>query len=82
MITGIPPYSNALPVECSVRCVCGLRYLVFTGAVIIGDAESRERARAVGMRATFVDARAIPFMSCECGELLDFTPGEACEVVM
>jgi hypothetical protein len=43
------------------------------------DAESR--ARAVDLRATFIAARAVPFMNCECGELLDFT-GDECERVM
>jgi len=75
-ITGIPNYTSASPVECSVRCACGLRYLVFTG-----DDETSARARAVELRATFIDARVTPFMNCECGELLDFT-GDECERVM
>ncbi len=29
MITGLPPLVT--PIEQSIRCVCGLRYLVFTG---------------------------------------------------
>jgi hypothetical protein len=75
-ITGIPPYPSAPPVECFVRCACGLRYLVFTG-----DDESAARARAIEMGVTFIDARAVPFMNCKCGELLDFT-GDECERVM
>lgn len=75
-ITGIPSYSAAPPVECCVRCVCGLRYLIFTG-----DDETSARARAVEMGVTFIDARAVPFMNCACGELLDFT-GDDCEMVM
>jgi len=49
---------------------------------LIGEAEGRARARAVELRATFIDAREVSFMNCECGELLDFTPGDACERVM
>jgi hypothetical protein len=53
----MPPYSGAQPVECSVRCVCGLHYLVFISEVDIGGNESRARERAVKMRATFIDAQ-------------------------
>lgn len=75
-ITGIPPYTNTSPAECAVRCLCGLRYLVFTG-----DDVSGARLRAVEMGATFVDARATPFMLCSCGEVLDFTSDECGRVM-
>ena len=76
MITGIPQYTGATPAECFVRCACGLRYLIFTG-----DDEASARQRAVEMRVRFIAARSVPFMNCECGELLDFT-GDECERVM
>jgi len=75
-VTGIPDYTSAPPVECFVRCVCGLRYLIFTG-----NDESTARARAVEMRVTFIDARAVPFMNCECGEVLDSTNDECAGVM-
>ena len=56
MITGIPPYSNATPVEYSVRCLCGARYLVFNpDAHSLGDAEGRSKERASQMHAQFVN---------------------------
>ena len=75
MITGIPPYTDALPIEYSLLCLCLRRYLVFTGqGAMIGDAEGRARARAEQMQARFIDARSTPFMNCECGQALDFMP--------
>jgi hypothetical protein len=74
-ITGIPPYTNIPPVECSVRCACGLRYLIFTG-----DDESGAQPRAVEMGATFINAREVPFMNCECGQVLDFTTDDSLTV--
>jgi hypothetical protein len=74
-ITGIPNYTGALPVEYSLRCACKLRYVVFTGkGAMIGDAKARAEERAAEMRAVFVDAREIPFMICECNQVLDFLP--------
>ena len=82
MITGLPPYSEGLPIEYSLRCSCFCRYLVFTGmGGIVGDAEVRAKQRAEEMKATFVDSRVIPFLQCPCGQLLDFTSDE-CELVM
>ena len=72
MLTGLPSYR--LPIEIGVRCLCGRYYVVFTGeGQSFGDAEGRARDRAVNMKAAFVDARQVPFMNCECGQLLDFT---------
>ncbi|MGA9773682.1 MAG: hypothetical protein WBV94_31920 [Blastocatellia bacterium] len=66
-----------------MRCSCARRYLVFTGAgAVIGDAPGRVRERAGQMQARFIDAREIPFMNCECGELLDFTADDTALVVM
>ena len=74
MITGIPDYNGSLPIEYSVRCACARRYVIFTGMGLgLGDALGRARERAGQMQAQFVDARQIPFMNCECGEVLDFT---------
>jgi hypothetical protein len=78
MITGIPDYTGTLPIEYSLRCVCGLRYLVFTRqGAMIGDAESRARERAEKMQAQFIDARSTPFMNCDCGEVLEFLPDDS-----
>jgi hypothetical protein len=74
MISGTPDCTGALPIEYSLRCVCGRRFMIFTVAgPMIGDAESGARERAGQMQARFVDARETPFMNCECGEALDFT---------
>lgn len=36
------------------------------------DVEARAKARAVRIKTTFVDAHSIPFLQCECGEVLTF----------
>jgi hypothetical protein len=82
MITGILPYSKSTPIECSVRCTCGQRYLGFTGALIVGEAEARARERAGQMPATFVDSRVEPWLLCACGQALDFSEGEGYEQLM
>ncbi|MEN3332699.1 MAG: hypothetical protein V7641_2064 [Blastocatellia bacterium] len=82
-ITGIPPYSHATPIECSVRCACGRRYLIFNpGAQSIGDAEGRARERAAEMHCSFINSARAPFKLCACGACLDFSPGESYEMVM
>jgi hypothetical protein len=77
MITGIPQYQS--PIEQSLRCVCGVRYLVYLGGGM-RNAEGRAQARASVIRAIYVDARQVPFMNCSCGQFLDFTTES--EVVM
>ena len=81
MITGLPPL--VAPIEQSIRCVCGLRYIVFTGGCAFDDqASDAAQGRAEAMGAQFVDARIVPFILCgECGALLDFTQIES-ELVM
>jgi hypothetical protein len=81
MITGLPPL--VAPVEQSLRCVCGLRYVVFIGGSDF-EQEACEAAkdRAQAMGAQFVDTRIVPFMQCRCGILLDFTTMDSCELVM
>jgi hypothetical protein len=56
-VTGLPAYRP--PIEQSLRCVCGLRYLVFIGAPIPFNEQAFEaaRERAEQMAARFVDAR-------------------------
>lgn len=81
-ITGIPNYDGSLPVEYSIRCLCSRRFLVFTGAKIVGDAEGRAKERAGQLNATFVDLRQTPFMSCDCGEVIDFTVTDEAVTVM
>ncbi len=66
-----------------MHCKCGRRYVVLTGAGIVGEAESRACERAEQMRAVFVDACKTPLMSCgQCDAPLDFTAGESVELVM
>jgi hypothetical protein len=77
MITGLPPL--VAPIEQSIRCVCGLRYVVFIGGC---DFDKAARDRASQMYAQFVDARIVPFMQCRCGALLDFTSMDSCKLVM
>ena len=81
MITGLPPLVT--PIEQSIRCVCGLRYVVFTDSSDFDQAACEAaKSRAQAMGAQFVDARIVPFMHCRCGALLDFTTMDSCELVM
>jgi hypothetical protein len=81
MITGLPPL--VAPTEQSVRCVCGLRYVVFIGGCDFDQAACEAaRDRAAQMNAQFVDARIVPFIQCRCGVLLDFATMDSCELVM
>jgi hypothetical protein len=69
MITGIPDYTS--PIEQSLRCTCGLRYMVYLGG--IGDASGRARERADQLRARFINAASLPWLVCGCGQVLEFT---------
>ena len=81
MVTGIPDYTS--PIEQSIRCVCGLRYVAFTGGCDFdGAACDAARHSASQMNAQFVDARIVPFMQCRCGALLDFITADSCGLVM
>ena len=81
MITRLTPL--IAPIEQSLRCVCGLRYVVFTGGSGFDHAACEAaRDRASQMNAQFVDARIVPFMRCRCGALLEFTTMDSCELVM
>lgn len=79
MITGIPAYKS--PIEQSLRCLCGLRYLVLMSDSI-GDAEGRARSLAELIRARFIDSRVTPFLLCECGQFLDFVEEGSSTLVM
>jgi hypothetical protein len=81
-ISGIRPYRHATPIECSVRCTCGRRYLVFTGAVVTGDGCGLVKAKADAAGLVFVDARVAPFKRCECGQSLDFSMALEVSTVM
>src|ERR1043165_5839979 len=77
----LPPYSDRVPIEYSARCPCGARVLIFNpGVQSVGDAESRARGRAELMPARFVNSALEPFVLCACGESLDFSAGEVCEL--
>ncbi len=80
----LPPHdSNRIPVEYSARCLCGRRYLIFNpGAHSLGDAEGRARERAEAMRCRFVNSSMDPFLTCPCGQALDFSTAlEALQVM-
>jgi hypothetical protein len=81
MITGLPDYRP--PIEQSLRCVCGQRYLVYMGAAFPFDNRAFEaaRERAGQMGARFIDARRTPWLMCSCGEVLMFVE-DAAAVVM
>jgi hypothetical protein len=78
VITGIPQYQS--PAEQSMRCPCGLRYLVLMRDGF-GHVEARVKARAKMIKARFIDARSVPFIQCECGEVLTFID-EVTNIVM
>ena len=78
---GLPPL--AAPIGQSIRCVCGLRYVIFIGGSDFDQAAcDGARGRAQAMNAQFVDARIVPFMQCGCGALLDFAAMDSGELVM
>jgi len=70
-ITGLPPYTT--PIEQSLRCTCGARYVVYLGGGL-GDAEGRAQQRAAMLRAQFVNAELTPWLVCGCGQLLELMP--------
>ena len=73
-LQGIPPPRTHPPVEWSLRCLCGRRFVVYDpDGRTVGQAESRAKDRAARMRATFVNASLVPWRYCEdCGKLLIF----------
>jgi hypothetical protein len=77
MITGLPDYRP--PIEQSLRCVCGLRYLVYLGAPLAFDEQALEAAtdHALMLRARFIDAPSTPWLICSCGEVLVFVEDAA-----
>lgn len=79
----LPAYDGRLPAVVPVRCTCGRRFAVFTGALVIGDGCELVKAQAEANGQQFIDARLIPFMNCDdCGQLLDFSTGEVAALVM
>lgn len=76
----LPAYSGELPAVVTLTCACRRRYVVLTGVADLGAKLVREAAEARGR--VYVDARAVPFMNCDCGEALDFSTGADIEAVM
>ena len=60
------------PVVEGVKRHCGRYYAVYTGSCDV-QAGVAER-EAAGKGARFVDARQKPFVQCDCGLGLDFSP--------
>ena len=60
-----------------MRCSCGARYFVFTGACVFGRVLECAREKAEKSGRIFIDARQTPFMNCACGRALDFTTNDA-----
>ena len=70
MIEGLPLYRE--PIVQDVRCPCGRYYSVFSGPE---DYQARLAEKiAIEKDARFVDARHEPWLTCSCGQVLDFTP--------
>jgi hypothetical protein len=70
MITALPPYRA--PVVESVYCYCRRFYRVYVGCE---DYQARfAEKEALELGARFVDARVEPFLTCSCGQVLDFAP--------
>jgi hypothetical protein len=81
VITGLPDYRP--PIEQSLRCVCGRRFVVYLGAQFSFNESAFEaaRERAEQMGARFIDARRTPWVICSCREVLIFVE-DAAAVVM
>jgi hypothetical protein len=77
MITGLPPYRE--PVVQDMRCVCRRFYRVYVGCEDYQTRFAEKVAQDLG--ATFIDAKVEPFVTCTCGQVLDFAP-EASLMVM
>jgi hypothetical protein len=62
-----------------VFCYCRAHYRVFVGVEDYQAQFAEKEAQEIG--AVFVDARRIPFVPCECGQVLDFVPECALSVM-
>ncbi len=70
MITGLPTYRP--PVVEDVHCHCRRVYRVYVGSEDYQAKFAEKEAIEIGAR--FVDARHEPFVTCSCGQVLDFAP--------
>jgi hypothetical protein len=75
MITGIPSYSDR-PFQ-SLRCPCGVCYVVLLGS---DDHKQAAMAEAERLRAGFVDARRLLAFECYCGASIDVSSEVTCKV--
>jgi hypothetical protein len=80
-LTGLPSYRP--PIEQSLRCLCGQRFVVYLSAPFpFNDlAFKAARERAEQMSARFIDARQTPWLICSCGEVLMFVEDVAAVVM-
>ena len=81
MITGLPDYRP--PIEQSLRCVCGQRFVAYLGAPAPFDERAFEAAQERGetLSARFIDARETPWLICSHGEVLMFVEDAAAGVM-
>jgi hypothetical protein len=81
VLTGRPDYRP--PIEQSLRCLCGQRFVVYLGAPFpFNDRafeSARERSRQLGAR--FIDVCSTPWLICSCGEVLMFVEDAAAGVM-
>jgi hypothetical protein len=77
VITGLPDYRP--PIEQSLRCVCGLRYLVYLDAPFPFEGKAMEAAQeqAIMLGARFIDSRQTPWLVCSCDKVLIFVEDAA-----
>lgn len=66
MITGLPAYAS--PAIQSLRCRCGVRFVV-----LISDSDNEQAARmdAIRLNADFIDARRLLAFECYCGLVIE-----------
>jgi hypothetical protein len=82
VFTGLPDYRP--PIEQSLRCRCGQRFVVYLSAPLIFEEQALEAAtdHATMLQARFIDARLTPWLICACGEILMFVEDAVAGVML